>query len=53
MSALYNFIKEILSHAKWQKTEADKLANKVKSPCLQYPEDHQKRRRKCPSGFYH
>ena len=58
-SVLYNFVKVILSHAKCQnktkqeKTETDKLTNKAKSPCLQYPEDHRKRRRKCPSGFHH
>ena len=38
---------------KQEKKETDKLTNKAKSPCLQYPEDHRKRRRKCPSGFHH
>ena len=43
-SVIYNFFKEILSQVKWQK--------KKKSPHLQYPEDHRKRRRKCPSAFH-
>ena len=36
-----------------KKKKTDKLTNKAKSPCLQCPEDHRKRRRKCPSGFHH
>ena len=38
---------------KQEKTETDKLTSKAKSPGLQYPEDHRKRRRKFPSGFHH
>ena len=56
--ALYKFVKETLSDAKWQKTkqkqektETGKLTNKVTAACLQYPEDHWKRG-KCPSGFH-
>ena len=56
-SALYNFVKEISSHTKRQrakqKKETDKLTNKAISPCLQYPEDDRRRRRKCPSVFQH
>ena len=36
---------------KQNKTKA--LAKKFISPCLQYSANHQKRRRKCPSGFKH
>ena len=42
-----------MQKTKQEKAETGKLTNKAKSPYLQYPEDHRKRRRKCPSGFHH
>ena len=49
-----NFITDqVTKKQKKQREETDKLTNKAISPCLQYPEDHGKGKRKCPSGFNH
>ena len=34
-----------------KREETEKLTNKAISPCLQCPEDHRKRKRKCRIGF--